>query len=578
MAFSETIGGAAILPLPVSNESFGVVNGDVDIFGVELIGGREYRFSVDGLSGAEDAVMRVFNPFGVEVFRNDDDPDGGTLAPEIEFLAPYTATFFIGMSSPGDSIYDPITGGDNVFTSPSDVFSSGDVDVSNPSFQPFFPSPNSSPTFFENVLADDDGRVRVEYERGSIDSNTDDDVGRFRVEKGDLVVVDVNLDGLGDARLTVRDSADTILASVTGTGDGPELVTVARSNSVFIGIEEDGNNATGDFDVILHRNPTDIGGSGSETLAGTRGDDYVVALDGTDTLDLGSGDDVGAGGDGNDDLTGGGGDDQLYGELGNDVMVGNNGDDVLVGGRGDDDLGGGAGDDILDGGRDDDVLTGGAGRDILRGGDGADDLTGQGASDEIFGGNGNDTLSGSGGNDVISGGAGDDSANGNAGADTIDGGGGNDVLGGAAGNDTIDGGAGADTLGGADGNDTLRGGAGVDLIRGGSGNDLLVGGLGNDDLRGQAGTDIFDFDALADGIDTIRDFSTAQNDQIDLSDIFTVAVGAGNLAFAVNTVQAGGGGSSFLQVDPDATANFTTIALVEGINAGALFDIDNFIV
>ena len=85
-----------------------------------------------------------------------------------------------------------------------------------------------------------------------------------------------------------------------------------------------------------------------------------------------------------------------------------------------------------------------------------------------------------------------------SGADLMRGGGGNDTLVGAAGtdlmiggdgNDRIFAGIGADTIFGANGNDWLWGGDGNDLIRGGNGRDLIWGGAGNDLIRGEVAHD-----------------------------------------------------------------------------------------
>ncbi|WP_158592083.1 retention module-containing protein [Pseudomonas cavernicola] len=88
-----------------------------------------------------------------------------------------------------------------------------------------------------------------------------------------------------------------------------------------------------------------------------------------------------------------------------------------------------------------------------------------------------------------------------------------------SGNDHVFGEAGVDLIYGGAGSDVLYGGAGVDGLRGGSGNDILVGGTGNDVMRGDAGKDSFVWRAGDTGNDVIKDFSAAQGDRIDLSDL-----------------------------------------------------------
>ncbi|WP_156479995.1 VCBS domain-containing protein, partial [Ferrimonas marina] len=71
------------------------------------------------------------------------------------------------------------------------------------------------------------------------------------------------------------------------------------------------------------------------------------------------------------------------------------------------------------------------------------------------------------------------------------------------------------------GDDILYGGAGDDILYGQEGDDLLVGGLGSDLLSGGSGADTFAWrDGDADGsLDTVVDFSRADGDRLDLSDL-----------------------------------------------------------
>ncbi|QWL78547.1 retention module-containing protein [Aeromonas hydrophila] len=127
-------------------------------------------------------------------------------------------------------------------------------------------------------------------------------------------------------------------------------------------------------------------------------------------------------------------------------------------------------------------------------------------ADVLIGGDGNDILFGQGGDDFLFGGAG------------------NDILFGGAGNDTLYGESGNDTLYGGSGNDTLYGGSGDDTLSGGLGNDILIGGLGNDILKGDGGADTFTWlqgDTAAGSVakDYVVDFSKAEGDKLDLSDL-----------------------------------------------------------
>ena len=83
--------------------------------------------------------------------------------------------------------------------------------------------------------------------------------------------------------------------------------------------------------------------------------------------------------------------------------------------------------------------------------------------------------------------------------------------------------AGNDTLSTGNSNDTVSGGAGNDIISTGSGNDILVGGQGDDTLTGGLGADNFVWkngDQAGTSLgDTVKDFSIAQHDVLDLSDM-----------------------------------------------------------
>ena len=88
------------------------------------------------------------------------------------------------------------------------------------------------------------------------------------------------------------------------------------------------------------------------------------------------------------------------------------------------------------------------------------------------------------------------------------------------------------------GNDVLVGNDRNNKIRGFAGDDYIEGGKGNDDIRGGKGADVFAFNSLNDGLDTIKDFSLAEGDTIQVSRAgfgsssgFTYNQTTGNLSF-----------------------------------------------
>ena len=123
--------------------------------------------------------------------------------------------------------------------------------------------------------------------------------------------------------------------------------------------------------------------------------------------------------------------------------------------------------------------------------------------------------------------------------------------------DTIDGGNGNDTIFGDFGADILGGGNGDDILYGGAADDTITGGDGLDIMYGDAGADTFVFEnanAFND-IDEINDFSTGENDALDLRDLLT------GYNFGVDTITdfvqiLDNGSQSDVYVDTTGSATF----------------------
>jgi len=131
-----------------------------------------------------------------------------------------------------------------------------------------------------------------------------------------------------------------------------------------------------------------------------------------------------------------------------------------------------------------------------------------------------------------------------------------------------------DTRGG--GNDVLKGGAGNDTMFGQEGNDQLTGGLGDDTIYGGSGADTFLFEAIADGVDRIKDFDLAEGDTLDLSALLasTSATQATIDNFVFASVS---GGNTTLSVNLNGTgaAGATVIAVLEGVTGLNIDDMGN---
>jgi Ca2+-binding RTX toxin-like protein len=595
------------------SDTFTVGFTEVDMVALDLVAGVIYDVDVDnGLAG--DFYLRIFDQFGNEVRGLDDGflaSDNVILneSPYLEFAPNYSGRYYFAISPWYLDAYDPfVTTGRNSGENPLGS-TAGTLTVTNLVNEwPSSPSINSllaeSLNDVTDIMTDADRSVRAELS-GLINSLSDVDIGRIDLVKGDQLVVDVNGDLGGVALGTVLrifSATGTALGfdDDAGFGEDPEFVFNATSTgSFFVGISGEGNAAyngldgtglvnsvaSGAFEVILHRNPTQIGTSSSNLVNADDGENYIVTLGGNDTVNGNDGNDTLAGGDDQDGLTGGRGRDVLYGEHGNDTLNGGDGSDVLSGGLGNDTLDGGRGADLLTGGVGNDSLLGGANsfNDTLRGDDGNDTLDGGTGNDSLDGGEGNDSLLGGNSNDTCLGGVGNDTVLGGVGIDVLSGDAGFDNLDGGDGNDTLDGGADADVLLGGGGGDVLAGGSGDDSLSGGLSADTLAGGTGNDSLNGGAAVDVFVFQSLSDGFDTIEDM-TLGIDLIDLSAIFDATgsvVTSGNLAQFVQVTPAGAGADTFLGIDANGATgglSFTIVAQVNGVTTGELFDLANFIV
>jgi Ca2+-binding RTX toxin-like protein len=136
----------------------------------------------------------------------------------------------------------------------------------------------------------------------------------------------------------------------------------------------------------------------------------------------------------------------------------------------------------------------------------------------------------------------------------------------------IHGANGQDVLRGGDGNDLLGGQGGQDQLFGEGGNDLLYGSAGSDSLTGGTGADHF-IVAAADGADLVHDFSRAEGDKFDVSDLMRPLGGIGDAPFGtgVLTIQSeasiNGSGQPGYQVmfDSDGSAGPATAVVIYNV-------------
>jgi subtilisin family serine protease len=104
-------GGSAAVSGFVGDGAFGA--SDVDLFAVELAAGTVFTVDVDArqlaIPSTLDSFVRVFDRAGRVVAWNDDA--GGSLDSFLTFVVPATGTYHVGISSFGNSSYDPANAG-----------------------------------------------------------------------------------------------------------------------------------------------------------------------------------------------------------------------------------------------------------------------------------------------------------------------------------------------------------------------------------------------------------------------------------------------------------------------------------
>ncbi|HMG47161.1 MAG TPA: hypothetical protein VK614_06845, partial [Allosphingosinicella sp.] len=224
----------------------------------------------------------------------------------------------------------------------------------------------------------------------------------------------LNLDMSGDSTANVSNNDFRNLGTGLALGVDADGLTVSGNDVTNVGDDFSFRNLTTDvtFDagtaidtLTPVGNGNDyvviLGGSGSDTLTGTAGADYIDANNNP----------VNPNASDNDVLNGAGGNDILFGRGGNDTLDGGTGDDAMTGGAGDDTY-------VVDSSGDTVTETSGQGTDEVRTtlasytlATDLENLTGLGNVNQSLTGNGgNNVITGAGGNDAIDGGAGTDTA------------------------------------------------------------------------------------------------------------------------------------------------------------------------
>ncbi len=126
------------------------------------------------------------------------------------------------------------------------------------------------------------------------------------------------------------------------------------------------------------------------------------------------------------------------------------------------------------------------------------------------------------------------------------------------------------------GDDVINGGAGDDLIFGQEGRDFITGGAGDDVIYGGSDADVIIFNAINQGIDTVKDFNISEGDMLDFSALLGGydAVNDNIADFIIATESAG---NTTIAVDLDGAGDVysaQTLVTLENVTG---FDIDHSI-
>jgi subtilisin family serine protease/subtilisin-like proprotein convertase family protein/uncharacterized protein (DUF2141 family) len=362
---------------------------DVDLIELQLNAGDLVTIDIDTneFGSSLDSVLRLFDSTGTQVAVSDDAPAPGewfSLDSYINFTAPSSDTYYVGVSSFANFNYDPFVEGSG------SGYSTGNYDI-----EIAVNGGGDSPFAYAHIVNIDPGDTvtGIDFGNQQIAPPPALSVDDLSVTEGDTgtvsAVFTVSLSAASTETVTVG------YATADGTATAGEDYTATAGTLTFdpgetaqtISVPVFGDTLD-EFDETFSVNLIDPMGAtiadsegvgtilDDDAAGGTPGHDWLIGTPGHDTLD------------------GGEGHDTIEGLEGYDSLIGGSGHDSLLGGAGYDTLDGGTGHDFLDGGADHDILNGGEDHDTLNGGTGKDTLTGGKGDDSLFGGDGKDLLIG----------------------------------------------------------------------------------------------------------------------------------------------------------------------------------------
>ena len=496
-----------ILNLTQSSQAYGSISIDANS-ALDLWGSVDTFLNIEKmhLSGKNDISFIGDLAGSIESFSGDDTFVLGQTHETVRiFDTSGTETLLLVDNITPDDVYIWHDSGDNIFIR-TDTSSSSVIQLSDGSLS------------FEQIAFDDgngvldSGDLIWDLTAGLTLNDTDDNHTIFGTAFDDVIAGNG-----GDDNLYGEGGTDT--AKFSGLFADYTITDNTTSLTVQDTVGTDGTDTLYDIEILEFSDGTYQSGTFTPTnIVGTAGDD---TLNGT----------------ANDDV--------IDGLAGNDTLYAGFGDDTLIGGAGNDTLDGGSGTDVVD------YSSSTAGVTVnIHNGTASD---GSGGTDTLVS---IENIIGSEFNDVLVGN--------NLLENELWGLGGNDNLQGRGATDIMHGGDGTDTIRGGDDDDILYGGAATDYLYGNADDDYLDGGAGVDALWGHTGADTFGFtagDAFT-GSDNIKDFSLADSDKFDISDLLQGYDPLNDLITDFVEIT-DNGTHSYLKVDVDGGAdNFVQVAQV----------------
>ena len=192
--------------------------GDADLYQFELNRGEGITVDVDTAQSDLDSYLRLFDSQGNQLaFDNDDEgefaEDSGTDS-LLNFAAENSGTYFIGISSDGNTNYDAIAGQNNL--TPTTGFSTGSYELAL-EISAIVSDSDPDNTISEAVDTEVSSQARQSASfSDAIDSQEDVDLYRFQLDRGDTIALDLDAANLGsklDSVLQIFDKDGELLAS-----------------------------------------------------------------------------------------------------------------------------------------------------------------------------------------------------------------------------------------------------------------------------------------------------------------------------------------------------------------------------